>query len=58
MKAEAVLRGEPATEEVFRSAADAELADAQPLRENAFKIPLARNTLVRTLLDLIQEVNR
>ena len=58
MKAEAVLRGEPATEEVFRRAADAELADAQPLRENAFKIPLARNTLVRTLLDLIQEVNR
>ena len=58
MKAEAVLRGEPATEEVFRRAADAELADAQPLRENAFKIPLARNTLVRTLLDLIQEVNQ
>ena len=58
MKAEAVLRGEPATEEVFRRAADAELADAQPLRENAFKIPLARNTLVRTLLDLTQEENR
>jgi xanthine dehydrogenase YagS FAD-binding subunit len=58
MKAEAVLRGEPATEEVFRRAANAELADAQPLRENAFKVPLARNTLVRTLLDLTQEVNR
>jgi xanthine dehydrogenase YagS FAD-binding subunit len=56
-KAEAVLRGAPATEEVFRRAADAELADAQPLRDNAFKIPLARNVLVRTLLDLIQEVN-
>jgi xanthine dehydrogenase YagS FAD-binding subunit len=57
-KAEAVLRGEPASEEVFRRAADAELADAQPLHENAFKIPLARNTLVRTLLDLAQEEKR
>ena len=57
-KAEAVLRGAAATEEVFRQAADAELADAQPLRGNAFKVPLARNTLVRTLLDLTQEGNR
>jgi xanthine dehydrogenase YagS FAD-binding subunit len=57
-KAEAVLRGAAASEEVFRRAADAELADAQPLRENAFKVPLARNTLVRTLLDLTQEENR
>ena len=57
-KAEAVLRGAPATEEVFRRAAEAELADAQPLRENAFKVPLARNTLVRTLLDLTQEEKR
>jgi xanthine dehydrogenase YagS FAD-binding subunit len=58
MKAESVLRGAPATEEVFRRAADADLADAQPLRDNAFKVPLARNTLVRTLLDLTQEENR
>ncbi len=57
-KAESVLRGAAATEEVFRRAADAELADAQPLRENAFKVPLARNVLVRTLLDLTQEGNR
>ncbi len=53
--AEAVLRGTHATEDSFRQAADAELAQAQPLRENAFKVPLARNLLVRTLLDLIQE---
>jgi xanthine dehydrogenase YagS FAD-binding subunit len=52
VRAEAVLRGAPATEEVFGRAADAELADAQPLPGNAFKVPLARNTLVRTLLDL------
>jgi len=57
-KAEAVLRGAPATEETFRQAADAELTDAQPLRENAFKVPLARNILIRTLLDLAQEGNR
>ena len=57
-KAEAVLRGAAATEEIFRQAADAELADAQPLRGNAFKVPLARSTLVRTLLDLTQEGNR
>ena len=57
-KAETVLRGAPATEEVFRLAADAELAGAQPLRDNAFKVPLARNILVRTLLDLTQEENR
>jgi xanthine dehydrogenase YagS FAD-binding subunit len=57
-EAEAVLRGAAATEERFRRAADAELAGAQPLRGNAFKVPLARNILVRTLLDLTGEENR
>ena len=58
-KAEAALRGTPATEEAFRQAADVELADARPLRDNAFKVPLARNVLVRTLLDLTEkEENR
>jgi len=51
-RAEATLRGAPATEEMFNRAADAELVDAQPLPGNAFKVPLARNTLVRTLLEL------
>jgi xanthine dehydrogenase YagS FAD-binding subunit len=51
-RAETVLRGKPATEEMFGRAAEAELADAQPLPGNAFKVPLARSTLVRTLLDL------
>jgi xanthine dehydrogenase YagS FAD-binding subunit len=54
-RAEAVLRGAPANEEMFGRAAEAELADAQPLPGNAFKVPLARNTLVRTLLDLTEE---
>jgi xanthine dehydrogenase YagS FAD-binding subunit len=53
-KAEAALRGAPATEESFRRAAEAELADAQPLPGNAFKVPLARNLIVRTLLDLLE----
>ncbi len=54
-RAEAVLRGQPATEDVFGRAAEAELAAAQPLPGNAFKVPLARNVLVRTLLDLAEE---
>ena len=57
-KAEATLRGAPATEASFRRAAEAELADAQPLPGNAFKVPLARNTIVRTLLDLTEEEAR
>jgi xanthine dehydrogenase YagS FAD-binding subunit len=54
-KAEAALRGAPATAEAFRRATDAELADARPLPGNAFKVALARNLLVRTLLDLSGE---
>ncbi len=54
-KPRCALRGAPATEEVFGRAAEAELADAQLLPGNAFKVPLARNVLVRTLLDLTEE---
>lgn len=52
--AEEALRGRPATEEAFTAAADAELAAATPLRDNGFKVPLARNLVVRTLLDLVE----
>jgi xanthine dehydrogenase YagS FAD-binding subunit len=52
LAAEAALRGRPATEASFAAAADAELAAATPLRDNGFKVPLARNLVVRTLLDL------
>ena len=55
LKAEDVLRGAPATEESFRAAADAELADAAPLRDNAYKVPLARNVVTRMLLELSGE---
>jgi xanthine dehydrogenase YagS FAD-binding subunit len=51
-EAEARLRGAPATEESFRAAAEAELAAAHPLRDNAYKVPLARNVIVRTLAEL------
>jgi xanthine dehydrogenase YagS FAD-binding subunit len=55
--AEQVLVGQPATEEAFTAAARAELDAATPLRDNGFKVPLARNLVVRTLLDLV-EVSR
>jgi xanthine dehydrogenase YagS FAD-binding subunit len=54
-KAEANLRGAAATEEAFRGAAESELADARPLPGNAYKVPLARDLIVRTLLDLLEE---
>ncbi|TFV80198.1 xanthine dehydrogenase family protein subunit M [Blastococcus sp. CT_GayMR20] len=52
--AEQALLGRPATEEAFTAAAAAELAAARPLRDNGFKVPLARNVVVRTLLELAE----
>jgi xanthine dehydrogenase YagS FAD-binding subunit len=54
-KAEATLRGAPATVESFQRAAEAELADARPLHDNAFKVQMARNTIVAVLRDLTAE---
>ncbi len=54
-RAEAALQGAVATEETFSRAADAELGDAQPLAGNAFKVPLARNVLTSTLLELTED---
>ena len=53
--AERELLGTPATEESFRAAAEAELAAAWPLPGNAFKVPLARNTIVGMLRALTEE---
>ncbi len=47
-RAEEALRGGASPEE----AADAELAAAEPLRDNAFKVPLARNLLVQALAEV------
>ena len=52
--AEAALRGVAAAEASFRSAAEVELAEARPLRDNAWKVGLARDVLVRTLLELVE----
>ena len=54
-RAEEALRGAAATEASYAAAADAELEAARPLRDNAFKVSLARNLLVRTLTDLAEE---
>ncbi len=51
-RAEQALQGRPATEQAFGEAAEAELAEAQPLRDNRYKIPLVRNLMVRTLSEL------
>ncbi|MCX4634973.1 xanthine dehydrogenase family protein subunit M [Streptomyces sp. RPA4-5] len=50
--AEEVLRGAPATEDTFARAADAELGAARPLRDNGFKVTLARNLAVGVLAGL------
>src|SRR5688572_17169820 len=52
LKAEAALRGAPATEGMFATAADAELRDARGLHHNAFKIELAKRVIVSCLLEL------
>ncbi|MFE6746432.1 FAD binding domain-containing protein [Kitasatospora purpeofusca] len=50
--AEQRLAGAAADEASFAAAVEAELAAAGPLRDNAYKIPLARNLAVRLLCDL------
>lgn len=51
-KAEEALRGRPATADAFRAAAEAELAEARPLRDNGFKIELAKRTMTAVLAEL------
>jgi xanthine dehydrogenase YagS FAD-binding subunit len=53
--AEDALRGRPATAQAFAAAADAELAAADPLPDNAYKVALAHDVLVATLADLAEE---
>jgi xanthine dehydrogenase YagS FAD-binding subunit len=50
--AEDALRGRPADEDAFARAADAELAAARPLRDNAYKVSLARSLIVSVLREL------
>jgi xanthine dehydrogenase YagS FAD-binding subunit len=51
-RAERELVGSPAGEEHFHRAAERELAEARPLAHNGYKVPLARNLIVRVLLEL------
>jgi CO/xanthine dehydrogenase FAD-binding subunit len=48
-RAESVLTGGPTTKEVFEAAADAELEGAFTVEGTAFKVELAKRTLVRVL---------
>lgn len=50
--AEALLRGKQPSEEVFRRASQDELAAARPLRDNGFKVELARRTMIAVLKQL------
>lgn len=54
-RAEAALDGATPTDLAFDQAAEAELADASPLTDNAFKVPMARNALVAVLRRLTAE---
>jgi xanthine dehydrogenase YagS FAD-binding subunit len=51
-RAEEALRGGAADDAAFAAAAALELEQARPLRDNAYKVDLARATVVRTLTEL------
>ncbi len=51
--AEKVLTGRAPSEDLYRNAAEAELAQSVSYGENGFKIELAKRTLVRALTDLV-----
>jgi xanthine dehydrogenase YagS FAD-binding subunit len=50
--AESLLIGKTITPELAAQAAETALAGANPLRDNAYKVPLAKTTVRRTILDL------
>ncbi|MFJ4925875.1 FAD binding domain-containing protein [Streptomyces sp. NPDC088736] len=56
--AERALSGGPADAGAFAAAADAELAVAEPLPHNGYKVPLMRNLVVATLTGLTEEAAR
>ena len=51
-RAEAALKGVPATEASFRAAAETEFQDAAPLRDNGFKVEMAKRAIVAVLAEL------
>ncbi|MFJ9587550.1 FAD binding domain-containing protein [Streptomyces acidicola] len=56
--AERALTGAPADAETFAAAADAELAAAEPLPHNGYKVTLMRNLVVAVLTELAEETAR
>jgi xanthine dehydrogenase YagS FAD-binding subunit len=51
-EAERALVGKPATMPTFRTASAAALAGARPRKDNAFKVELAKRTLIRALVEV------
>ncbi len=49
LEAEAVLTGRSASDSLFRKAAEAAMQGARPQKQNAFKVELAKRTIVRAL---------
>ncbi|MFE4801321.1 FAD binding domain-containing protein [Streptomyces sp. NPDC056708] len=56
--AEQALIGRPASAEAFAAAADAELAAAEALPENGYKVTLMRNLVAAVLTELTEEAAR
>ncbi len=54
VEAEKTLVGQKASEDAYVNAADAAMKDAKPQKHNAFKIELAKETIVRTLAHVAQ----
>ncbi|MFD9459468.1 FAD binding domain-containing protein [Streptomyces sp. NPDC060027] len=57
-EAERALLGGPVGAEAFAAAADAELAAAEPLPHNGYKVQLMRNLVVAVLSELAEEASR
>ncbi|WHO39346.1 xanthine dehydrogenase family protein subunit M [Sphingobium sp. AP49] len=55
-RAEALLRGSPASVDAFIKAAAEELSYARPLRDNGFKVALAQRTMVAVLTQLMEDM--
>ncbi|WP_031055652.1 FAD binding domain-containing protein [Streptomyces ochraceiscleroticus] len=58
LTAERLLTGGPATAEAFAAAADAELAAAEALPDNGYKVTLMRNLVTAVLTELAEEAAR
>jgi xanthine dehydrogenase YagS FAD-binding subunit len=50
--AEALLAGQRVTPDLARRVGEVAVADARPLAKNAYKVPLTRKLVERTVLEL------